>query len=411
MASEPGAPSRGSWALLGTLTLLNVLNFLDRQLLPAVAPRLAAELQVTNTQLGLLVGFSFVVFFTMATLAMGSLADRLSRTRLIAAGVAVWSLMTAATGAARGFPDLVATRFLVGLGEAALVPCALSLLAERFPSSRLGLASGLFWAGWPAGRVLSFVVAGELAPSLGWRECFFLVGALGFPAVAAILLFRDGPRTRPAAGPESSWRDVRDAFRARPALFFLVLGNAFAAFAASASSLEIAWLARERGFDPARAALLSAFVVGVAAFAGNPLVGALADRWEKKRRGGRALCLAATVGTLVPLGALVYVLPPQSPFFLPCGLVGQVAMSGWQGASSAMVQDLAPPHARARTVAAVLLGVNLLGIGPGALFVGVMGDAFSLTSGLLAASAVGWLAALPYLRAASLAASSPAQAR
>jgi hypothetical protein len=111
------------------------------------------------------------------------------------------------------------------------------------------------------------------------------------------------------------------------------------------------------------------------------------------------------------MGALVYVLPPSSPLFVPCWLLAQVAIGGWQGASSAMVQDMAPPHARARTVATVLLGVNLLGIGPGVLFAGMVGDAHSLTAGLLGACAVGCLAVFPYLRAAQLAANPPVPTR
>jgi MFS family permease len=392
-----------TWALLGALAFLNVLNFLDRQLLAAVAPRLVTELHLTNTQLGVLVGFAFVLFFSLATLVVGPLADRVSRTRLVAVGVVAWSLTTMATGSARGFADLVAARLLMGFGEATLVPCALALLAERFPSSRLGLASGLFWAGWPAGRVLSFAVAANLVPLLGWRACFYLVGAVGLPAAAAVLWFSDSPRSSPASEAESSsWTAVRDAFRARPALAWVIAGTVLIAFAASASSLEIAWLARERGFTPARAAQWSALVVLAAGFLGNPLVGALADRWERARPGGRARCLAAMVGALMPMGALVYVLPSASPFFVPCWLIAQVAMSGWQGASSAVIQDLAPPRARALTVAVTLLIVNLLGIGPGALVVGLIGDAWSLGAGLLIASVLGCGAAIPYLRAAQL---------
>jgi MFS family permease len=389
------------YALLALLAFLNVLNFLDRQLLPAIGPRLVADQHLTRTQLGLLVGFSFVAFFAVASLALGFFADRVSRTRLTALGVATWSLMTMATGAAQGFGQLALARLFVGLGEAALVPCALSLLADRFPAGHLGLASGLFWAGWPVGRALSFFVAGTLVPDLGWRSSFYLLGGLGLPAAGLMLLFRDPPKPRgdepTAAG---SWRELRRAAADEPGLLWLTAGNVLVAVAAGASALEVTWLAAERGLSPARAALLSGAVVAAASLVGNPLIGALADRWERARPGGRALCLATLVGVCMPPAILFYVLSPESTFFIPCWFLAQVAMGGWQGTSSAVVQQLAPPRIRALAVSAVLLCVNVLGIGPGSWLAGALGDARSLTAGLLAASAIGLLAVVPYLWAA-----------
>lgn len=388
------------YALLALLVFLNGLNFLDRQLLPAIGPRLIAEERLTRTELGLLAGFSFVAFFAVASLVLGFFADRVSRTRLTALGVATWSLMTMATGAAQGFGQLALARLFVGLGEAALVPCALSLLAERFPGRHLGLASGLFWAGWPMGRALSFFVAGTLVPELGWRNCFYLLGGLGLPAAGLMLLFRDVPKPRESREPAPAWRELRRAVADEPALAWVTLGNVLLGMAAGAAALEVTWLAAERGVPPARAALLSGAVVATAGLVGNPLVGALADRWERARPGGRALCLAALVGVCMPPAILFYILIPDSPLFIPCWVLAQIAMGGWQGTSSAVVQQLAPPPIRGLAVAAVLVFVNVLGFGPGSWLAGAIGDARSLTAGLLVASALGLLAVVPYLLAA-----------
>jgi MFS family permease len=391
-----------AWALLVVLTLLNVLNFLDRQLLAAVAPRLVAELGLTNTQLGLLVGFAFVLFFSFATLALGTFADRVSRTRVVAAGVVLWTAMTAATGAARGFADLAVARLLVGLGEAALVPSALSLLADRFPASRLGLACGIFWAGYPVGRALSYLVAGVVAPHVGWRSCFFALGGIGFLGAAALFAFGDTSGRRAAAPPGdgSTVGEPGRAFTGSPALRWVVAGNVLAAFAASASQLDIAWLVAERGLAPGRAALAGAVVVATAGAVANPLVGALADRWERARPGGRLLCLATVMGATMPVAAAFYWLPPGVPSFYGCWLVAQLGLIGWQGVSSAAIQELTPPGRRALTVAQALVVINLLGIGPGASLTGAIGDARSLTAGLIAAAGIGLAGVVPYLLAA-----------
>ncbi|HET9316771.1 MAG TPA: MFS transporter [Vicinamibacteria bacterium] len=403
MTPDPDAQDRSApWGLLALLTLLNVLNFLDRHLLAAAAPRLVAELRLTNAQLGFLVGFAFVAFFAVATLFVGALADRLSRTRLIAAGVVLWSIMTAATGAASAFTGLAAARLFIGLGEAVLVPAALSLLADRFPAWRLGLACGLFWAGLPVGRALSYFVAATLVPEVGWRACFYVLGAAGLPLAAALLFVADTPRRVPEAPPSaSSLGEAGRALSRLASLRWIVAGNVLAAVAGSASQLEVAWLTAERGFSPERAALAGGIVVTLASVVGNPLVGALGDRWERKRAGGRLRCLAIVLAAVMPLAAGFYVLTPGSAAFYACWLAAQVALAAWPGTSSAAIQDLVPVRIRAATVAMVMAVVNLAGIGPGAWLAGAIGDALSLTAGLLAATAIGFLAVVPYVLAAT----------
>jgi MFS family permease len=389
----------GGWALLALLSALNVLNFLDRQLLAAAAPQVVSELGLTRTQLGLLLGFAFVALFSVATLLVGSLADRWSRTRIIAVGVALWSVMTAATGAAQGFGQLALARLLIGLGEAALVPSALSLLADRFPPSRLGLACGVFWAGFPIGRALSYLVAGMIAPELGWRACFYVLGAAGLPCAAAMLLFRDSPGGA-AHSSAAALGSVSRVFASIPGVRWIAAGNALAAVAASASQLEIEWLAAERGYSAAGAALAGGVVVTLASVLGNPLIGAWGDRWERERPGGRLRCLAVLMAGVMPLAAAFYVLPPGSAAFYTCWFAAQVALTAWPGTSSAAIQGLVPAALRARTVASVMVAVNLAGIGPGAWLAGAIGDARGLTAGLLVASGIGFLAVVPYLLAA-----------
>ena len=192
------------WGLLALLTLINILNFVDRQLLPSFANFIKPELGLTDTQYGLLTGLFFIIFYAVAGLFMGVLADRMNRARLIAVAIALWSLLTAASGAARGFVSMAIPRALIGVGESALTPAATSLLADRFPPSQLGLAAGLYYLGVPVGAGMSLLVAGYLGPTIGWRNCFYLLGGAGMLFAVAMLFVRDpacgscrGPSARP----------------------------------------------------------------------------------------------------------------------------------------------------------------------------------------------------------------------
>jgi len=131
---ETDAVTRGSYGILGLLTFINVLNFVDRQLLASFANFIVPDLELTNTEFGLLTGFAFIVFYSVMGLFMGALADRLHRPRLLSFGLGMWSLLTAASGAATGFMSLLLPRMLIGIGESSATPTAMSLLADRFPS-------------------------------------------------------------------------------------------------------------------------------------------------------------------------------------------------------------------------------------------------------------------------------------
>ncbi|HSN34521.1 MAG TPA: MFS transporter, partial [Ideonella sp.] len=182
------------WRLLLALAGLNVLGYVDRQLVAALAPLLIAELGLSRAQIGLLVGVTFIGVFAIGTLLMGVVADRWSRTRLIGCGLFGWSAATALTGTASGFVPLASWRAIVGIGEATLPPASLALLAERFPPERLGFASSVFYAGIPVGFACSYALAGWLAPRFGWRACFYVLGLLGLVAVAFVWRMGEAPR-------------------------------------------------------------------------------------------------------------------------------------------------------------------------------------------------------------------------
>jgi MFS family permease len=386
---------RGAWRLLAALAALNVLGYVDRQLVAALAPLLMADLGLSRAEIGLLLGVAFIVVFSVATIAMGLLADRLSRPRLIAAGLGVWSAATALTGAAAGLVPLAAARALVGVGEATLSPSALAMLADTFPAARLGLANGVFYAGIPLGFACSFALAAWLAPWLGWRACFLVLGVADLAAVALVWRMADPPRRIPGAtgdAPEAKGGLVsrlRRALADEPALVLVVLGAAALAYASASSQHGITWLVQERGFAYARAAWLSALVTATAGLAGNLAIGALTDRARLSGPASRLRALVSVGCFSLVVSAAFYLLPPTSPLFYACWLVTQAWMLGWYGPAFAAVQELAGPESRATVIGFALLTVNLLGVATGPWITGLIGDRASLTRGLVASLGVG----------------------
>jgi MFS family permease len=401
-AKEWTGEERGAWRMAMALTSLNVLSYVDRQLLVTLAPLLMADLGLTRAQIGLLVGASFVAAYGVMTLLLGAAADRVSRPRLITGGLLVWSLATALTATARGLADLAALRLAVGLGEAALPATALAMIGDRVPKARLGLANGVFYAGIPIGFAASFGLAGWLGPWLGWRACFVVLGLLGMVAGAGALALRDPPRRVSPA--RAGIREVATAFgaalTARPRLRLVMLGGALLAYMSSSSQHAITWLVQERGLPYSRAALLAGAMVALGGLLGNVAIGAAADSW------GRAGLPLGRPGGLVAMGALAlpstaafYLLPVASPAFLPCWFVSQAFMLGWFGPVTAEMVSLAPEGLRATVTGFGLLVVNLLGVATGPWITGLIGDHSSLTRGLLASLAVG-VAGLAALAAA-----------
>jgi len=401
-----GTKARPGWGLLAALTALNILSFVDRQLVVTLAPLLMEDLGLTRAEIGLLVGASFIVVFSGLTLVMGAAADRFGRPRLIALGLGAWSVATAATGAARSFAHLVLLRTAVGVGEATLSPAALSMLSDRFPPARLGFASSVFYAGIPLGFALSFVLAGFIGPWLGWRACFVLLGLSGLVAVVAVAAMRDPGRTgsdrRERLAPVEMARGLVRAIVDRPAIALVSLAGALFAFASGASQHVITWLVQERGFEYSRAAFLSAAVVAGGGLVGNIAMGVLTDRGRRLHPAGRLVVTALLSGLAFPLACAFYLMPPTSPFFVPVWFLAQAWMLGWFGPVLAALAELAPSGLRATVLGFGLLTINLLGVALGPWVAGFIGDRTSLTAGLVASLAVGAMGLVPLLAAAWL---------
>jgi MFS transporter, Spinster family, sphingosine-1-phosphate transporter len=385
---------RGAWRLLAALAALNVLGYVDRQLVAALAPVLMAELALSRADIGLLIGPVFVVVLGIGALVVGAAAERARRPRIIAGGLAAWSAATALTGTASGFATLAAWRALVSAGEASLPPTAVSMLGDRFPSSRLGFATSVYYAGIPVGFACSLALAGWLVPRFGWRSCFYLLGVFGLAAVALVWRMADPPRRSLAAvavaePPGTVAGRIRRAFADAPGLALLVAGATLLTYTSASSQHVVTWLVQERGLAYSRAAYLASAVVLGAGLAGSLALGWLTDVAQRRGPRGRLVAFTALGSVALAATATFYLLPAASPFFLPVWLVGQAWMLGWFGPMLAAIHDRAPAGSRATVVGFSLMSINVAGVGSGPWITGAIGDRAGLTAGLVTSVAVG----------------------
>jgi len=429
-----------AWLLLSFLTTLNVLNFVVRQLIPSLAPLLIADLGLSRAQIGALIGFAFVVVYSIVGVALGLVADRWPRRAVIAGGLTIWSVMAAVSGAARSYLALAVPRVFVGVGQAALTPAALAMLGDVFPARRLGLASGVYYAGLPIGTALSLGLAGWLAPRYGWRVCFFVAGAAGLAALALLAMVREPARRRQVGSQGgsqegsglTSWqnaasdpatpvpdaakrcdvrpdpkptlaglaRDVRSALRDRPALGLLMLGGAALTYGSAAGTHGVTWLVEERGMTFAAAAWLSGLMTIGSGLVGNLAGGWFSDVCARRWPGGRAWSLVLLALFFAPFNAAFFLLAPGSIAFYACWFVWAASAVAHFGPVLSAVQEISPAHVRSTMVAFALMVLNLVGVGPGSLITGAIGDAVSLTAGLFVSVGVGLAGAAVFAFAA-----------
>ena len=390
MVEENQGASARDYGFLMFLTLLNVMNFVDRQLLASFANWIVPDLGLTNTQFGLLTGLIFIFFYSVAGVFMGVLADRVNRTRLIAAGLALWSALTALSGMAKGFVSLAIPRLFIGVGESIMTPTAMSLLADRFPSSRLGFASGVYYMGVPIGVAMSLFVVAYLEPLLGWRGCFYALGGIGLVLAAIMFFMKETPRrheveaqkrqaeAEAAAIERPSVKEMLAilvaAFKRSPALLMTVLCGVAFHFVLGAATFEQLWFVQERGFDRTEIAELSGWLAFAGGIAGNLFGGAGGDIFLRKTGMGRPMFLFWIMLILTPISLYYRVVEPTSMFFLLGIFIGYFQLGCFYGPTFATVQELVPPQIRGTVVAFYILSLNFFGLGLGVTGGGIFVD-------------------------------------
>tara|TARA_Y100000768_G_scaffold118543_1_gene87544 strand:+ start:18390 stop:19661 length:1272 start_codon:yes stop_codon:yes gene_type:complete len=373
-----------AYRLLFFLTLLNLLNFVDRQLIASFSNFIVPDLGLTDTQYGFLTTVPFIVFYSIAGLFMGVLADMVNRPKLIAFGVVLWSIFTALTGAAKGFISMALPRMFIGIGESILTPTSMSLLSDSFPSKRMGFAAGFYYMGVPIGVGVSLLIAGYLGESLGWRNCFYLLGALGLFLGICTLLFKDRKRKSniereetPALSKDTSIEIINTlikALRTSSALRFTIFAGVFYHIILGASGFEQLWLVQERGFERSEIAQLVGWIGVFAGLSGNLIGGLLSDWWQENTTQGRPMFLFWLALLTLPIGIFYRFVEPGTTIFWIGIIIGYFQLGCFFGPTFSTVQELVPDNIKATVVSFYILTLNLIGLTIGSLGGGFCAD-------------------------------------
>ena len=369
------------YRLLFFLTLLNLLNFVDRQLIASFANFIVPDLGLTDWQYGILTGLAFVFFYSIMGLFMGTLADKYNRPRLIGFGVLLWSVFTALTGAAKGFISMAIPRAFIGVGESILTPTSMSMLSDSFPANRMGFAAGVYYMGVPIGVGISLLIVGFLGEPLGWRNCFYILGGIGAVLGIVAFFFKDRPRKHLIDNPDEvnlSFLEIvstlRQALTSSNALILTIAGGVLYHVALGAAVFEQLWYAQERGFERSEIAQLTGIIGVVAGLAGNLFGGLMSDWWLRTFNQGRPMFLFWLTLLLLPLG-IIYRFVETNTFIFWLGVViGYFQLGCFYGPTFSTVQELVPPKIRATVVAFYILCLNLIGLTFGSLGGGIFTD-------------------------------------
>ena len=369
------------YRLLFFLTLLNLLNFVDRQLIASFANFIVPDLGLTDWQYGILTGLAFVFFYSIMGLFMGTLADKYNRPRLIGFGVLLWSVFTALTGAAKGFISMAIPRAFIGVGESILTPTSMSMLSDSFPANRMGFAAGVYYMGVPIGVGISLLIVGFLGEPLGWRNCFYILGGIGAVLGIVAFFFKDHPRKHLIDNPDEvnlSFLEIvstlRQALSSSNALILTIAGGVLYHVALGAAVFEQLWYAQERGFERSEIAQLTGIIGVVAGLAGNLFGGLMSDWWLRTFNQGRPMFLFWLTLLLLPLGIIYRFVEPNTFIFWLGVVIGYFQLGCFYGPTFSTVQELVPPKIRATVVAFYILCLNLIGLTFGSLGGGIFTD-------------------------------------
>ena len=367
--------------LLAILALINFVNFADRLVVPPLVPLLRDHFALSSAQLS---AVQIVLQFVLAaaTVPFSLLADRVSRTRIIAFGVVFWSLATFLTGMAHTYALLLVARALVGVGEAAYAPAAQSLISGAYSAAARARAQAVFAAGMLAGATAGMVLGSVIGEKLGWRPAFFIIATPGLIFALLVLRLEELPR-----GPRSELVPIGHLL-AVPAYLALVASGVLITFTSVAF---IFWgpdfVRRWKDFTVGQAGVSLGITVLLASLLGVLAGGYVADFSQKRYAFGRILTVA--VAFLMAAPFLIWVLAADDKRVVVLALfIGAFFMSWYHGPVTAVIHDLMPPRAHATSVGVYMFVTQLVGGVLGPLVVGKIDDLSNLLIGLQVAVAV-----------------------
>ena len=365
--------------VLGVLVVVYVFNFIDRQILAILAPAIKDELLLSDTQIGALSGVAFGIFYATLGIPIARLADRYSRVSIISICLSIWSLMTAFSGLATNFVQLLIARIGVGIGEAGGSPPSHSLLADYFAPGKRATALGIYALGVPIGILFGNLAGGWIGEIFGWRQAFFLVGLPGIIlAIILKLTVKEPPRgyseEKPADTTTVPFRTVVKTMWGFKSFKYIALGAGTQAFVGYGA---IAWmpsfLVRAHDLSIGEVGTALGLIIGFFGGIGTLLSGVIGDKLGAKSVKYYMLVPAYGFLIAVPVGAAVFLVDDLylvlAIYTIPAFLVNL-----YTGPTFAMTQSLAPLAMRAAASALLLFIINIIGLVFGPTTVGIISD-------------------------------------
>jgi MFS family permease len=387
----PYPSSAAAWTTVTLLMLAYVLSFVDRQILSLLVSPIRADLQISDTQMSLLMGFSFALFYTICGIPLGRMADTRSRRGLIFCGILVWSAATAACGMAKSYIQFLFARVGVGAGEAALSPAAYSLIADSFPAERRATAISVYSMGIYLGSGMALLLGGlvvkfastqgaTVLPLIGevrpWQLIFLVLGVAGVLFALLMLAVREPVRRGVGAGVAVPFSEVgRYLLANRKTVVLHNMGFAFLSFAGYGSAAWIPELFRRTyGWDMPTVGLIYGLEVAVFGCLGIVFGGRLADRMAKRGRTDANM----RVGLIAAIGALPFVLlfpaMPSATWAAVLLAPSIFFLSMPFGVAPAAIQEIMPNSMRGQASAVYLFVITLFGLGVGPTAVALVTD-------------------------------------
>lgn len=373
--------------VLVMLTLVYVFNFIDRQLLVILQESIKKELDLSDTQLGLLSGFTFALFYVTMGIPIARLADKGNRRNIVAISLGLWSIMTAFSGWARNFVQLLLARVGVGVGEAGGSPPAHAMISDYFPPGQRATALSFYSAGLYAGVLVGFLMGGYLNEQLGWRTAFFV---LGLPGALFSLLFYITVK-EPVRGATDHRREVEEGHSlfqvvrllySKKTFVYLSLASGLHAFCIyGLFNWEPSFLSRLHGMQNAEIGIALGLIFGCTGALGTFAGGLVTDSLGRSDKRWYLKAPAYAILASIPFVAGTLFLHSTS-LSLVCLGICSFLYSTYLGPVIAVCHFLVPASMRALTSAVLFLVINLIGLGFGPLVVGMISDLLSATLGV-----------------------------
>ncbi len=372
-----------AWIALVTLIIVYALNFLCRQLPNILGKPIEDSLHISDGQFGRITGLYFALFYCTIGIPVGWLADRTSRTKVLALACAIWSLATMSCGLVATYPLFVLSFLVVGFGEAGGVPPSYAIISDYFPPGRRGTALGLFNLGPPIGMALGTAFGAAIAAAFSWRYAFIYLGAVGVFAVIAILVFVPEPRRGGLDRTPDRMTAIKASFWQTLVMFFSRPTLILAALAAGATQLVtygagnfiVILLMREKGMTLHEVSIYYTMLVAICMSASMFVSGRVIDRFSRRWKQAYALVPAISLTLAIPF-YIAFVSTPTWSLAL-IFLIGPMFLNYFYLSSTVtLVQEEVRPDQRVMSGALLLLVMNFMGLGLGPPIVGAASDYF-----------------------------------